>query len=346
MTAIKLPGIHRKVAKGRVYYYHARSGARIKANPDDYAAFVAEVAALDAALPPKQEVQLVSTLGGLIAAYKKSPEWQALAPDTHKSYNRAFDAVRVIDAIPVTKLDQPSVIRIRDNVYAKNGRWLGNQVVAVLSIVLGWGVPRGHVRLNAAQGVPKIRRNRSLGVANKAWLADEVYAALGAAPSPGIRKGIALAYYTGMRKKDVVAVPAAARASGEINIHSSKPGEALSVFEAKRLSAILDEPDSCEGLTLVRNLDGRPYSRDGFDTMFDKLKRKLVKEGKIRPGLTFHGLRKSLGRDAAALGFSENDIAGALGQKNPASARPYTIEHQQRDAAKRVIEALEQKGKR
>jgi hypothetical protein len=98
--------------------------------------------------------------------------------------------------------------------------------------------------------------------------------------------------------------------------------------------------------TLVRNLDGEPYTRDGFDTMWDKLKRKLAKEGKIRPGLTFHGLRKSLGRDAAALGFSENDIAGALGQKNPASARPYTVEHQQRDAAKRVIEALEQKGKR
>jgi hypothetical protein len=59
---------------------------------------------------------------------------------------------------------------------------------------------------------------------------------------------------------------------------------------------------------------------------FDRIKRQLVKEGKIRPGLTFHGLRKSLGKAAADAGFSENDIAGALGQANPASARVYTQE--------------------
>jgi hypothetical protein len=35
--------------------------------------------------------------------------------------------------------------------------------------------------------------------------------------------------------------------------------------------------------------------------------------GTIRAGLTFHGLRKSLGKKAADLGFSENDIAAALG---------------------------------
>ena len=54
------------------------------------------------------------------------------------------------------------------------------------------------------------------------------------------------------------------------------------------------------------------------------MKRKLVKAGKIRTGLTFHGLRKSLAKKAADLGFSENDIAGALGNASAASARPYT----------------------
>ncbi|WP_395711151.1 hypothetical protein [Reyranella sp.] len=68
--------------------------------------------------------------------------------------------------------------------------------------------------------------------------------------------------------------------------------------------------------------------------------------GSLRPGRTFHGLRKSLGRDAADLGFSENDIAGALGQTSPASARPYTVEAKQRSAAKRVMRALEKPGKR
>jgi hypothetical protein len=62
--------------------------------------------------------------------------------------------------------------------------------------------------------------------------------------------------------------------------------------------------------------------------------------GSIILPVTFHGLRKSLGKAAADLGFSENDIAGALGQINPASARPYTIEAARRKGAQRVFKAL------
>jgi integrase len=96
----------------------------------------------------------------------------------------------------------------------------------------------------------------------------------------------------------------------------------------------------------VRTRKGTAYTRDGLDTLFHGLKISLAKEGLVRPGLTFHGLRKSLGKDAADLGFSENDIAGALGQTSPASARPYTVEHGQREAAEKVIRALEKEGKR
>lgn len=59
------------------------------------------------------------------------------------------------------------------------------------------------------------------------------------------------------------------------------------------------------------------------------------------PGLTFHGLRKSLGRAAVDAGMSENDIAGAFGQASPASARPYTIEAARKHGARRVIRALD-----
>ncbi len=65
---------------------------------------------------------------------------------------------------------------------------------------------------------------------------------------------------------------------------------------------------------------------DGLYSVFARLKRGLVEAGKIRPGLTFHGLRKSLDKRAAADGFSEIDIMGALGQTNTASSSPYTLE--------------------
>jgi integrase len=145
----------------------------------------------------------------------------------------------------------------------------------------------------------------------------------------------------------------AARRNGEIDMDMiSKNGKELSIFEARRLTAILNEKDDIQmgraakhtarkvGNTLVLNRLGQPYTEDGLDSSFDRIKRELVKSGKIRPGPTFHGLRKSLRKDAADLGFSENDIAGALGQANPASARPYTIEVGRRRGALRVFRAL------
>lgn len=344
MTTLRVHGVHTVHAKGRTYHYHRASGTRIKASPDDPAAFAAEVAALDTLVPRREAPATVVTLGALIAIYKASPEWLALKPDTQRGYQRAFNALQPIDALALADLDQPRVLKARDKVFARHGRWLANMAVSVLSVVLGWGLPRGYVARNAAAGVPKIRR-RSGDTPNKAWTWAEVEAMLQHARG-GLRKAIALAYFTGLRKKDVVELPRAARRRDGIELASSKPGRTINVFEAKRLSAILDEPDAVSGPTLVVTEQGHPYTRDGLDTLFDRLKRKLVAESKLRPGLTFHGLRKSLGRDAAELGFSENDIAGALGQLNPASARPYTQEARQKQAARRVLKALERRGKR
>ena len=117
----------------------------------------------------------------------------------------------------------------------------------------------------------------------------------------------------------------------------------FSVFEAKKLTAILDEPDKRQGEYLVVSQPGKPYTRDGLDSVFDQLKRDLVAAKAIRPGLTFHGLRKSLGKRAADAGFSELDIAAALGHSNPASSRPYTVEAARKSGARRVIQALDKK---
>ena len=128
-----------------------------------------------------------------------------------------------------------------------------------------------------------------------------------------------------------------------IGTTQSKTGHELSIFEARKLTAALDAPDSKPGDWVVVNSLGKPYTRDGLDSVFDQLKRNLVKAKTIRPGLTFHGLRKSLGKRAADAGFSELDIAAALGHSSPASSRPYTVEAARKSGARRVIQALDKK---
>jgi integrase len=340
MTSIRVRGVNRVTAKGRVYHYHRATGARLQSDPSNAAAFAAEVAALDA-VAPKPKDGKPGTVGGLIATYKAAAQFAVLKPDTQKGYRRGFDCCRAIDAMPIHELTQPFILALQERVYKKHGRWLANMTVKVLSVALGWGLPRGICLSNPAKGIPMIRR-RTGQVANKAWLPGEVDAALKLAKG-GLRKGIALAYFGGLRKKDVVELEASARGRREIEMTQSKTGQELTLFEAKRLSRVLDEKDAKPGRTIVVNTYGEPYTRDGFDSVFDKLKRKLVKDKLIRPGLTFHGLRKSLGKRAADMGASENDIAAVLGQSNPASARPYTIEAARKIGAKRVIRALDKR---
>ena len=58
---------------------------------------------------------------------------------------------------------------------------------------------------------------------------------------------MALAYYGGLRKADVVRVPKTARVGGSIDMDMiNKNGKELSIFEARRLTAILNEPDDIQ----------------------------------------------------------------------------------------------------
>ena len=92
--------------------------------------------------------------------------------------------------------------------------------------------------------------------------------------------------------------------------------------------------------TLVLNRLRKSYTEDGLDSSFGRVRRELFATGKIRPSLAFHGLPKSLGKAAADAGFGENEIAGALGQTNPASSRPYTLEATRTKGADRVFNAM------
>lgn len=363
MTYLRVSGIKLVRANGSVYRYHRATGRRIDVDPDcEPQAFLDEVKRLDAVAGPKADERpddRPGNLGGLIALYKTKPEYLQLAEATKISYNRAFDVLKPKHGKPLPLIDQPWVLQVRDIVFEKRGRWLANMVVAVLSVVLGAGVPRGLVKVNAAKGIPDIRRPKALGVANKAWRPAEVAAYIDATYAiefggAGLRKAVALAYYAALRKADVVKAPKTARNGGQIDLDMiNKNGRELSIFEAKRLREILNEPDRAmlgraalrDGRktagTLVVNRWGKPYTEDGLDSSFDRVKRALVSAGKIRPGLTFHGLRKSVGKDAADLGFDERAIAGALGQANPASSRVYTEEANRKQGALRVFKALD-----
>jgi len=97
---VRVRGVKKVRAKGRVYYYHRKSRVRIRAAPGTLA-FVREIARLDAAPRPSPERQREpGTLGALFAAYRESPEFARLADRTKSDYQKVFDYLSRIDGLP------------------------------------------------------------------------------------------------------------------------------------------------------------------------------------------------------------------------------------------------------
>src|SRR5579862_7392799 len=99
-------------------------------------------------------------------------------------------------------------------------------------------------------------------------------------------------------------------------------------------------------MTLVIGERGQPYTENGFRAMFFRLVRELEKDGKVRPGLTFHGLTHTPGRTLAPHGAEPRMIAALLGHKTLAMAAHYSDEANRRKLAKGAVAKLRPKAER
>ncbi|KAB1073205.1 hypothetical protein F6X51_12730 [Methylobacterium planeticum] len=73
---------------------------------------------------------------------------------------------------------------------------------------------------------------------------------------------------------------------------------------------------------LFRSSDGGPWTEGGRNAPFRKLRAKRAEAGKVKPGLTAHGLRHSVATDLRELGRTDREIADMLASASPTRRRP------------------------
>lgn len=343
MTAIRLKGIKRVTAKGRVYHYHRATRRRIEA-PFGTAAFLAEIEALDAAAQGVARIETAGpdgTLGGLVRAYRAGPEWRALAAASRTSYERVFEFLRALDDARLETFTPAGILRLRDRVAerkaAPKGRWFANYTVKVLRLLFAWGRPRDWIATNPAADVKMIARPRGMPRANRPWSAAERAAVLDAAPAQ-LKAPIALGMYAGAREGDVLRMTRAAWDGKSAAWRAQKNGRELWVRAHPRLIEALAHVPA-DALMLCLTSRGRAWTQSGFRASFFKLIRALEAEGKVAPGLTFHGLRHTLGDALAEANCTTEEIEAVLGV-TPAMARHYSQGRDRKAAADRAVTRL------
>lgn len=333
MVRITVRGLKKVTTKGRTYYYHRRTGKRVGA-PFGTPEFLAEVRTLDG-LPP----DLGSTMQGLIAAYKLSPEFTSLAPRTQDDYSRVFDYLAKSGPMPAKIISRSMVLGWRDGALKKKGWRFANYLVQVMSLLTAWGEIRGWCE--RADRVPKLKRPRDARTVNRPWADNELSAMLNAS-AVGVRAAVAIAAYTGLREGDVIRLPWSAYDGTAIAVRQGKTGDNVWIPAHRELRAVLDGMER-KSTIIVTGTRGQPFTSSGFRAVFFKLVRQLKADRKVGEGLTFHGLRHTVATRLAEAGCDDATIASITGHRTAAMVRRYTETASNKKRASAAIRKLERK---
>jgi integrase len=335
---ISVRGVKKATAKGRVYYYHRRTGQRIVAEPGT-TAFALEVERLDG-LRLALERKAKGTLGALIVDYRSSPAFQHLKPRTGADYQKVFDYLATIDDMPLALLDPSTVVKLRDRTERQRKRRFANHVIQVLGTVLNWGVEHEHAERNPAAGISKVKRPSHLAPANRPWLQAECDAVLAAAPA-GLRAAIGLGMFAAMRIGDVQWVTWSAYDGRRLQWRQGKTGALVDLPAHQDLRSILDVAPRGNATAIATGDRGNPYKPAGLAKAFRVLIKRLEETGAVGRGLTFHGLRHTAATRLADLGCDPRTIAAMLGHKSLAAAIHYSNAADQRRRGEVAISSLE-----
>lgn len=338
---VNIPGLHCPKVKGKRYVYDRETKYRFESEYGTWA-LVEEIKAYRASLVGDLEAR-PGTWGGLVKAFKKSPEWEALAERTRKDYStRVFDYLSPIDDLAIERITGPSIFKLRDKASKKSVR-RANMIIQVVSRVFSWAIPRGLATANPAAGVSLLKRDQKKERANRPWTMEECAVVLGAAPIQ-LRVPLALAMYTGLREADILRIRWDFYSEGLFNFRPNKNSYDLWLAPPPPLRAVLEDAPR-RALTIACTTRGTSWTESGFRSSWHTFREKLIEAGKIPTGLTIHGLRHTVGNYLADAGISTEDIARILGITME-MAKHYSDRAARRSTASAAVVVLGEIGKR
>jgi integrase len=305
---IEMKGLHevrKRLATGRVavYHYAWRGGPRIEA-AHGTPAFASEFQRLTA---ERDKPAATGTLQDLINAYQRATAFTDLAAETRAGYVRRIRKVEAeFGTLPIAALSSPKVRGVlldwRDKLAVK-GRREADYTFAVLARILSWSADRGRIPRNP---VERPGRLYSGSRAESVWSEAELAAVLAQCP-PHVALPIVIATDTGQRLGDVLALPWSAYDGATIRLRQSKTGRHIIVPATDRLRLALDTTPR-RAVTICATSRGTSWTRDGYQTAFDRAKR----TAKIT-GRTFHDFRGTAVTRLAEAGCTIPEIAAITG---------------------------------
>lgn len=303
--------------KGTRRYYFRRHGrkTRLPGTPGSTEFMAAYAAAEASGRPIPVSKADPASFRALVNEFYRSAAFKQLDPRSQRVRRQIIERFTAEHGDKPYRLMEPRhVLRFRDDHADRPGA--ATNLVKALRHVFTFAVSYGLAKSNPAQSVPYLRKKNG---GFHSWTIDEVrqfeaHHPIGTKP----RLAMALLFYTGQRRSDVVTFGKQMIRGGKLHYVQQKTKRPMATKIIPPLRAIIDATPS-SGLAFLETHLGMPYTASGFGNAF----RQWCNEAGL-PHCSAHGLRKALGARLAELGVTTNNIQDVLGHETLSQAAIYT----------------------
>lgn len=326
MGRIDLPYLHAfRDRLGRMRYYYRRAGRRhpISGAPGS-SEFMAEYQRLhDAAEAQPMAKPGANTFGALVETYYAAPEFDHnLRASTKAEYKRHLEPMREKwRNVPLIGITKKVVRSYRDSLAAQPVK--ANSALRVLKTLLAYAVDTEVITANPASSI------KPLKVDSDGWQPwpDAALDRFAKDSRGAARIAFFLALETGQRRADILAMRwDAITADSGILVKQAKTGAELWIPLSPALRVELERTrkeqaervaertrrklKAATPLTIVARDNGRPYTEDGFGTIWNR-----EQHERGCANLPFHGLRKNATVRMVENGCTPQQVAAITGHK-------------------------------
>jgi integrase len=288
-------------------------------------ALEAEVRAILASAAPKAQP---STLRAYLRKYElASADFAGLADSTKYIYRLLLKEMEEdFGSLHVSTFKAAYLLKLRET-WAPRGHRAANLRMQVLKNALWPAVVEGKLGDGDPFAlIPQVRRPRDAEEPHLIWPEAIVLAVIKGAIEEGrygVARAVAIGRYVGARREDITRFTKSVRRGGRFAFLSGKKRVPVDMEEDAALTTVLAGTPS-QGLYLVYNLEGLPYTPNGLYQAVSDLVGRLYKAKKIDSDrYDLHGLRHTFGVEAALAGCTDAEGAARMGHGSPHSFATY-----------------------
>jgi integrase len=314
--------------KGKEYWRFRRGAlkAAIPGKPGDPAFHrrYAELKAMADAKPAEVDRQ---SFRWLIAQYRSSAEFRALAAPTQQDYDRTLDLLlEEIGAEPYRYTTRAMIKAVRDDHAGKARK--AHKIKQMVSRLYSWADENDLVD-EGFNPAAKIKRLKKRAVPIMPWSEEEIRLFMAHCPD-FLRTAVLLALYTGQRREDVVKMGWTAFQGAIIRVVQSKTGEPLMIGCHKGLQKHLATVKTLFGGPIARTAKGRPFTANSLSQAVRRVVESIEGMPKNR---SLHGLRYAAAARLNEAGCTPAQCAAVLGHRTYQMALKYMAQREASEAA-------------